>query len=131
MVKSFRIERLNESVKEILSELMLGQIKDPRVGLVTITAVQVAHDMTTAKVHFSVLGDEAQRKDTLKGLISARSFMRKTLARELKVRNAPELKFVYDDSLEKSLRIENALREAGIEPGAKPADGDANGDNKE
>jgi len=123
MAKSYRRERVNEVIKEILSELLMSSIKDPRIGLVTITSVRVAQDMASAKVHFSVMGDEEQRAETLKGLISARAFMRTVIARELKVRNAPELKFVYDDSLDKSLRIEKALREAGFD-GTAAEDGD-------
>ena len=111
MAKSYRIERVNETIKEILSEIVLNQLKDPRVGLVTITAVRVSNDMATAKVHWSVMGDEAERKETQKGLVSARNFMRKTIARELKIRTAPELRFVYDDSLDRSIAIESALRE--------------------
>jgi len=112
MSKSYRIERVNETIKELLSEIVLGQLKDPRVGLVTITAVRVSNDMTTAKVYWSVMGEEAERKETQKGLVSARNFMRKTIAQELKIRTAPELRFVYDDSLERSIAIESALREA-------------------
>jgi ribosome-binding factor A len=115
MVKSFRKERINELVKEVLSELLASDdIRDPRIGLVTITSVKVSKDMTSAKVRFSVMGDEEQRIDTFKGLISARVYMRTVVARHLKVRYAPELKFVYDDSLDKSLRIEKALRDAGV-----------------
>jgi ribosome-binding factor A len=112
MAKSYRIERLNETIKEVLSELVLNQIKDPRVGLVTITAVRVSGDLSVAKVHYSVMGDEAARSDTHKGLVSARGFMRKAIGSELRVRNAPELRFVYDDSLDRSMAIEDALRRA-------------------
>lgn len=111
-MKSYRIERINETIKEILSEIVLDQLKDPRVGLVTITAVRVSNDMAVAKVYYSVMGEESERKETHKGLVSARNFMRKTIANELKLRTAPELRFVYDDSLERSIAIEAALREA-------------------
>jgi ribosome-binding factor A len=104
------MERLNESIKELLSELVLNRLKDPRVGLVTITAVDVAKDMDSAKVFFTVLGDENQRKDSKKGLESAKAFLRATVARELKLRTMPELRFVYDDSLDRSMRIEDTLK---------------------
>jgi ribosome-binding factor A len=110
MAKSYRIERINETIREILSELLLKQIKDPRVGMVTITSVRVTNDLSVAKVHFSVMGGEARRAETEKGLASARNFMRNTIGRELKIRNAPELRFIYDDSLDKSLAIEEALK---------------------
>lgn len=111
MSKSYRIQRLNEVVKEIISELVQGRIKDPRVGLVTITAVRVSNDMAVAKVYYSVMGDESERAATHKGLVSARNFMRTVVGDELKLRNAPELRFVYDDSLERSIAIEQTLRE--------------------
>jgi ribosome-binding factor A len=107
---SYRIERVNETIKEILSELLLGQIKDPRVGMVTITAVRVSSDFSVAKVHYSVMGDESERAETKQGLLSAKNYMRKTIANELKLRSAPELRFVYDDSLDRSMAIENALK---------------------
>jgi ribosome-binding factor A len=110
MAKSYRIERLNESIKELLSELILSRIKDPRVGFVTITGVDVARDLATAKVHFSVMGEEEARRESKEGLESAKNFMRKVVGRELKLRLAPDLRFVYDDSLDRSEKIEDALR---------------------
>jgi ribosome-binding factor A len=98
--------------KEILSELLLGQIKDPRVGMVTITSVRVSSDLSTAKVFYSVMGDENDRGETERGLKSARNFMRKVLADELKLRSAPELRFVYDDSLDRSFAIDEALKKS-------------------
>ena len=131
MAKSYRKERLNESMKELLGELILSHIKDPRVGLVTITAVEVAPDMSTAKVYFSVLGDEEVRGESKKGLISAKNFLRTTVGRELKMRNTPDLRFVYDDTLDRSEKIERALREIhGDEPDT-PVDGDGDGGHDE
>jgi ribosome-binding factor A len=112
---AYRIERINETIREVLSELLLGQIKDPRVGMVTITAVRVSSDMSSAKVHYSVMGDESKRAETEQGLKSAKNFMRKTVADELKLRVAPELRFVYDDSLDKSFAIEEALKKSSEE----------------
>ncbi|NIO00932.1 MAG: 30S ribosome-binding factor RbfA [Candidatus Latescibacteria bacterium] len=111
MTRSHRKERLNESIKEILSELLLTGIKDPRIGLVTITSVKIAPDLLTAKVYFSVMGSSDEKAETRKGLESAKSFMRKTVFRELKLRQVPEFKFVYDDSLDKAMAIEEALKE--------------------
>lgn len=114
MKKSFRIERINETIKDLLSELVLTGIKDPRVGLVTITAVRVSSDLSVARVHYSVMGDDSAREASRKGLASARNYLRNEVAKSLKVRTAPELKFVYDDSLDKSLRIEQKLRDVGL-----------------
>ena len=111
MPKSYRKERLNERLKELLGELILRRIKDPRIGLVTITSASVAPDLTTAKVYFSVMGDESARAETRKGLESAKGFLRKTIGRELKLRQVPDLRFVYDDSLDRAMRIERAIKE--------------------
>lgn len=108
-----RIERVNELIKEVLSELVMTEVKDPRVGLVTIVGVRVTHDLSSAKVLFSVMGDEEQRAMTLKILKGASGYMRRVLVRQLDVKVAPELRWVYDDSLDRSFRIEEMLRDTG------------------
>ena len=110
MAKSFRLERLNEPIKELLGEMILGRIKDPRVGLVTITGVDVARDLVSAKVYYTVMGGDQERSESLEGLESAKNFLRKAVARELKLRNAPDFHFVYDDSLDRSIQLEDTLR---------------------
>ena len=110
MMKSYRQERLNESIKELLSELLQSGLKDPRIGFVTITGVEVARDLTSAKVFFSVLGDKDARESSLEGLKSARNFLRKKVGQELKLRNAPELRFKYDETLDRSLALEDTIR---------------------
>jgi ribosome-binding factor A len=110
MARSYRKERLNESIKELLGELLLSRIKDPRVGLVTITGVEVARDLVTAKVFFTVMGGDKEREESREGLQSAKNFLRKTVGRELKLRNTPDFRFVYDDSLDRSVQIEDALK---------------------
>jgi ribosome-binding factor A len=117
---NYRIERVNELIKEVLSELVLTELKDPRVGLVTITGVRVTNDLSSAKVLFSVMGDETQRAATLKALTAATNFLRRTLVRHMDVRVAPELRWVYDDSLDRAFRIEQALRETGTTPLDEP-----------
>ncbi|HXV13522.1 MAG TPA: 30S ribosome-binding factor RbfA [Candidatus Krumholzibacteria bacterium] len=117
---NYRIERVNELIKEVLSELVLTEIKDPRVGLITITGVRVTNDLSSAKVLFSVMGDEAQRAMTLKTLKAASGFLRRVLVRHMDVRVAPELRWVYDDSLDRAFRIEQALRETGTIPNDEP-----------
>ncbi len=109
MAKSYRKERINGRIKELLGDLILSQIKDPRIGLVSITSVKVAPDLATAKVYFTVMGDESTRTETRKGLISAKNFLRTAIGRELKLRQAPDLRFVYDDTLDKAMRIEDAI----------------------
>jgi ribosome-binding factor A len=118
MAKSYRIERINETIKELVSELLMERIRDPRVGLVTVTGVRVSGDLATAKVYYSVMGDAAAREATRKGLVSARNFLRSAISDELGMRVAPELRFVYDDSVDRAMRIEEKLREAGLGPAA-------------
>ena len=111
MTKSYRQERLNENIKELLSELILKEIKDPRVGFVTITSVKVSSDLMMAKVYFSVMGSEEDRQASRKGLASARNFFRRTVGDRLSLRHVPEFQFVYDDSLDKAMKIEEVLKE--------------------
>ena len=111
MAKSYRKERMNETMKEVLSDLLFNQVKDPRVGFVTITAVVVSRDYETAKVYYTVMGDDEEKEESKRGLISAGGFLRKTVCSHLKLRNAPELHFVYDDTLDRSIRVEEAIRD--------------------
>lgn len=110
MAKSFRLEKINDAIKKLLSELIFNKIKDPRIGFVTITAVKIAPDLMSARVYYSVMGNEQERQETREGLESAGNFLRKTVGKELRLRYAPELRFFYDDSLDKAIAIEDALR---------------------
>ena len=125
MAKSFRLQRLNENIKELLSVLILKEIKDPRIGFVTITSVKVTSDLMTAKVYFSVMGSDEDRQDSLKGLISARSFMRRVVGDQLKLHHVPNFHFVYDDSLDKAMKIEEVLKELKNDETAGPEDGES------
>ena len=109
----YRIEKINDTIKEVLSEIVLNDIKDPRLGLVTIVSVRVARDLATARIHFSVMGDEAQRETSLKILRGASGFMRHAIATAIDVQHAPELRWVYDDSLDRAFRINEVLRQTG------------------
>jgi ribosome-binding factor A len=132
LMSKYRIERINETIKEVLSEIVLKDIKDPRLGLVTIVSVRVARDLATARIHFSVLGDDAQRETSLKILRGASGFMRHAIAGAIDVQHAPELRWVYDDSLDRSFRINEVLRETGTPSSTgeaavrKPAEDDEN-----
>ena len=112
-MSKYRIERINETIKEVLSEIVLTEIKDPRLGLVTIVHVRVARDLATARIHFSVLGDEEQREVAMKILKGASGFMRHAIANAIDVQHAPELRWVYDDSLDRAFRINEVLRQTG------------------
>jgi len=122
VAQSYRKEKLGERIKELIGELVLNQLKDPRIGLVTITSVRVAPDLTSAKVYFTVMGDDAARAETRKGLESAKNFLKKTVGRELQLRQVPELRFEYDDALDRAMRIDETLEE--IRRNEKKEDGD-------
>ena len=113
-----RIARLNEQLKRELSELIRTQVRDPRVGLVTITGVDVATDLGSAKVYVRVAGDEEERESTLEGLEAAAPFLRTTLGRFLRIRRVPELRFRRDRSYEHARRIEEVL--ADVIPREEP-----------
>lgn len=107
---SIKNTRINQEVLKELNVLISSEVKDPRIALMTtVTAVEVASDLKTAKVFISVLGDEDSKKETIKGLKSASSFLRSSLARNLNLRNTPELKFYIDDSLEYGMRMSRLI----------------------
>jgi ribosome-binding factor A len=106
---SKRIARLNEQLKRELTDIIRTQVRDPRVGLVTITGVDVAADLGSAKVYVREVGGPEQLAETLAGLEAAAPFLRTTLGRSLHVRRIPELRFREDRSYESALRIEQVL----------------------
>ncbi len=106
-----RLARLNEQLKRELSELIRDQVRDPRVGLVTVSGVEVAADLGSARVFIRVLEGGATLAETLAGLEAAAPFLRGVLGRQLKVRRVPELRFQEDRSLERARRIEEVLQD--------------------
>ena len=106
-----RMRRVDEAVREVLSGAITQELKDPRIGFVTVTAVETSVDLRHARVFVSVLGDEAQRRLTLDGLRSAHGYLQRRVAGELTLKHTPTLDFLYDDSLDRSLRIQSLLEE--------------------
>ena len=106
-----RVERVSELIRTELGNAIVNRIRDPRVGFVTITRVQVSADLHYAKVFYSVMGDEAKRAKTQEALNHARGFLQKDLAQELNLRYTPHLDFYLDDSLDHSLKINSILNE--------------------
>jgi ribosome-binding factor A len=106
-----RIRRVNEAVREVLSAAITNDLKDPRVGFVTVTAVDTTHDLRHAHVYVSVLGDERQRDDSLAGLASSHGYLQSRVASELRLKHTPQLDFRYDDSAERGQRISELLRQ--------------------
>lgn len=113
-MKGKRTARLNEQLKRELSELIRTQVRDPRVGSVTITGVEVAADLGSARVFVRTGGDQAELDSTLEGLGAAAPFLRSSLGRALHIRKIPELRFQTDRSMESALRIEKILSEVII-----------------
>lgn len=109
---SIKNTRINAEVQRVLSNLIIRELKDPRINPMTsIVSVEVAPDLKTAKIYISVLGDEASKESTLHGLRSAASFLRGQLAKELNLRNTPELIFVLDNSIEYGVNITKLIDE--------------------
>ena len=105
-----RMRRVNESVREVLSEA-LPELKDPRIGFVTVTGVQTSADLRHARVFVSVLGSERKRTATLAGLGAAHGILQAHLARELRMKRTPQLTFEYDPSVERGVRMSKLIDE--------------------
>jgi ribosome-binding factor A len=108
---SERMRRVDEAMREVLSDTITQEVKDPRVGFVTVTAVETSSDLRHARVFVSVLGDESRRKLSLDGLRSAHGFLQRVVAMQLRMKNTPTLDFIYDDTAERAQRMERLLRE--------------------
>jgi ribosome-binding factor A len=106
-----RLSRVGERVREELSTLLLREIKDPRIGFVTITEVVMSPDLKQARVYFSRIGTDAEREESLEGLRRASGFMRRELGHRLGLKFTPELRFHVDESLETGSRIDRLLKE--------------------
>ena len=107
---NIRIERLNHTYREEISKILQEEIKDEAIKFVTVTSVDVTNDLSFAKVYVTVLNEERQ-EETLKALNEASGFIRKLLADRINIRHTPELKFLYDDSIEYGNRIEEKIKE--------------------
>ena len=107
---SERLRRVDEAVKEVLSE-GIGELKDPRIGFVTVTGVRTSPDLRHAKVFVSVLGSERKREQSLEGLTAAHGVLQARLARELRLKRTPQLAFEYDPSVERGVRMTQLIDE--------------------
>ena len=121
-----RSHRVGEQIQKEISALILKGLKDPRVGFVTITAVEVTRDLHYARIYFTVVGDERARRESERGLTSALPYLRREIGKRLRLRLVPELTFEYDTSLEYGNRIESLLRD--LNSGEKHAQGDPEDD---
>jgi ribosome-binding factor A len=109
-----RMRRVDEAMREVLSGAITSELKDPRVGFVTVTSVDTAPDLRHARVYVSVLGTDSVRRRSLDGLRSAHGFLQRRVADELHLKHTPTLDFIYDDTLDRAVRIDELIeREAG------------------
>jgi len=105
-----RMRRVNQTLKEVLSE-GIGELKDPRIGFVTVTGVETAPDLSQARVFVSVLGSVRKREASLVGLAAAHGVLQARIARELRLKRTPQLAFEYDPSVERGVRMTQLIDE--------------------
>ena len=104
------MRRVNEAVRQVLSEAV-GELKDPRIGFVTVTGVETSPDLRHARVFVSVFGPEDERDETLAGLEAAHGVLQARIARELRMKRTPQLGFEYDRSVERGVRMTQLIDE--------------------
>lgn len=105
------MRRVNESIKEILGDAITTELKDPRIGFVTVTEVDTSPDLRAARVYVSVLGTEEERDRSLAGLRSSHGFLQGKIASAMRIKRTPTLTFEYDESAERGDRISRLLKD--------------------
>jgi ribosome-binding factor A len=117
------MRRVNESVRAVVAE-GVGELKDPRIGMVTVTGVVVSPDLGEARIYVSVFGNEKKRNATLAGLDSARGVLQAKINRQLSLRRTPTLTFAYDDSVVRGVRMTKLIDEVAADLPAEPPEED-------
>jgi ribosome-binding factor A len=117
-----RAERVAEEIREEVARIVGGDLKDPRIGFVTVTRVSLSADLRTAHVLIGVLGAEAEREKTLAGLGKAAGFVRREVGRRIRMRHTPEIRFHYDPGLDATDRVARLLEEEEQRAAARPED---------
>jgi ribosome-binding factor A len=117
-----RVERIQEQVREEVSQMLANEVRDPGVGLVTVTRAKVTGDLSLARVYWTILGNAEERKKTAKALERAAPYVRHLLAERLTLRRSPEVKFIFDESVAAQDRIEQILRDLHAEDAARKTD---------
>jgi ribosome-binding factor A len=112
MAQSQRLRRVADQIQRELSALLFNELKDPRVGFITLTGVEVSPDLAHAKVYYTSMGDEQARAQTAEGLERASGFLRSLLGRRLQVHTTPELHFVFDESVERGAQLSQLIDRA-------------------
>ena len=111
-----RMRRVNKAVQEVVSAHIAEDLKDPRIGFVTVTGVETSVDLRSARVFVSILGETAEREAALVGLASASGFLQQRVGEELHIKRTPTLAFVHDDSIDTGMRISELLSEVAPAP---------------
>ena len=120
-----RAVRAGELLKEEISQIVLREMKDPRIGFVSVTDVEVSGDLRHAKVFISVYGSDQEKKETLEGLQQAQGFVRKLVGERIKIHHTPEIIFRYDDSIENGVHISEIIKDLKESGEIKESDSDA------
>jgi ribosome-binding factor A len=123
-MSSDRMRRVDEAVRQVVSDAVAQDLKDPRVGFVTVTDVKTSPDLRRARVYVSVLGDRRAREASIAGLGSAHGFLQRRVASELRLKHTPELEFLLDQTTERAFKLERII-ERELSDGDVQAGGDA------
>jgi len=107
------MRRVDEAIRQVIGDAVAGEVKDPRVGFITVTDVKTSADLRHARVYVSVLGDAEQREASLEGLRSAHGFLQARVAGELRLKRTPALEFAYDDTTDRAMRVDALIDEIG------------------
>ena len=121
---SRRVARVAERIRQEASQIILFELRDPRIGMVTVTKVDLTSDLRYATVYVSVFGDEAKRRTALRGLESARGLVQSRIAKSLNLREAPIISFQYDPTIEQAIEISRIIDEARAQSPATTPEGD-------
>jgi ribosome-binding factor A len=126
------MRRVDEAIRQVIGEAVAGELKDPRVGFITVTDVRTSADLSHACVYVSVLGDDEQRESSMAGLRSAHGYLQSRVASQLHLKRTPTLDFAYDDTLDRALRVDALLaggapsyEAQGSRAGQNPIDSDS------
>jgi len=112
-----RVEKVQEFIQQEVSKIILTEIKDPRIGFVTVTRVEVSNDLRYAKIYVSLMGTPEEKANTMAGLKSALGYIRSEIGKRIRLRFVPEISFYVDESLEHASRIQELLRTIKQEEG--------------
>ena len=110
MMRVKRSTKVADLIRKEVSQIFIRELKDPRIGFITVTKVDVSDDLRIAKIYYSVFGGTAEREESYRGLESAKGYIKRELGRRVKLKYMPEIMFVFDESLEYGSHIEELLR---------------------